>query len=152
MGFIQPRMRIGQGKKGKLYVWRPEEVKKILGEKDGENFNSFYAVLDLGNFEHKTSILNITVPVEEFAKKNDIPVPKLKEILEKGREKLFSEREKRIHPHKDDKILTDWNGLMISSLAYGSQVLGDETYLMAAKTSAALVLNKLPKDGHLFNR
>src|SRR4030066_505858 len=151
-GFHSAEDADSEGEEGKFYVWRPEEGKKILGEKAGENFNSFYAVLDLGNFEHKTSILNITVPVEEFAKKNDIPVPKLKEILEKGREKLFSEREKRIQPHKDDKILTDWNVLMISSLAYGSQVLGDETYLMAAKKSADFVLNKLQKDGKLLKR
>ncbi|HKZ22163.1 MAG TPA: thioredoxin domain-containing protein, partial [candidate division Zixibacteria bacterium] len=68
------------------------------------------------------------------------------------KEKLFSEREKRIHPHKDDKILTDWNGLMISSLAYGSQVLGDETYLTAAKRAADFILNKLQKDGKLLKR
>src|SRR3990172_6151612 len=90
--------------------------------------------------------------LEEFLKKNDMPVPELKKILEKEREKLFQEREKRIHPHKDDKILTDWNGLMISSLACGSQVLGDETYLAAAQKTADFILNKLQKGGKLLKR
>ncbi len=151
-GFFSAEDADSEGEEGKFYVWRPEEIKEILGEKDAEIFNSFFGVTDLGNFENKTSILNVTVPMEEFAKKNDIPLSKLKEILQKGREKLFSEREKRIHPHKDDKILTDWNGLMISSLAYGSQVLGDKAYLTAAQEAAGFILNKLQRDGKLLKR
>ncbi len=151
-GFYSAEDADSEGEEGKFYVWRPEEVKKILGEEEGEIFNSFYGVTDLGNFENKTSILNVTVPMEEFAKKNDVPVVKIKQILEKGKERLFLEREKRIHPHKDDKILTDWNGLMISSLAYGSQVLGDKAYLTAAQRAADFILNKLQKDGKLLKR
>lgn len=151
-GFYSAEDADSEGEEGKFYVWSPEEIKQILGEKEAEVFNSFYGITDLGNFEHKTSILNMSVSLEEFAKKNDMPVPELKKILEKGREKLFSEREKRIHPHKDDKILTDWNGLMISSLACGSQVLGDETYLTAAKKAADFILNKLQKEGKLLKR
>lgn len=151
-GFYSAEDADSEGKEGKFYVWRPEEVKKILGEKDGENFNSFYGVSDLGNFEHKTSILNITTPLEEFAKKNDIQLSKLKQTLDKGKEKLFSERGKRVHPHKDDKILTDWNGLMIASLACGYQVLGDKTYLMAAQKAADFILNTLQKEGKLLKR
>jgi len=151
-GFYSAEDADSEGEEGKFYVWRPEEIKQILAEKEFEVFNSFYAVNDLGNFEHKTSILNITAPPEEFANKNEISLSKLNEILEKGKEKLFSARKKRIHPHKDDKILTDWNGLMISSLAYGSQVLGDQTYLTTAKKAADFILAKLQKDGKLLKR
>ncbi|OGC75121.1 MAG: thioredoxin [candidate division Zixibacteria bacterium RBG_16_40_9] len=151
-GFYSAEDADSEGEEGKFYVWRPEEVKKILGEKDAEIFNSFYGILELGNFENKTSILNVTVPMEEFAKKNEIQLSKLKQILETWREKLFSERGKRIHPHKDDKILTDWNGLMISSLALGYQVLGDKTYLTAAQEAADFILNKIQRDGNLLKR
>lgn len=151
-GFYSAEDADSEGEEGKFYVWRPEEIQKILGEKEGEIFNSFYGITELGNFENQTSILNVNVTMEEFAKKNDIPLDKLQLILEEGKKKLFTQREKKVHPHKDDKILTDWNGLMISSLAYGSQVLGDKAYLTAAQRAADFILNKLQKDGKLLKR
>ena len=66
-------------------------------------------------------------------KKHDIKADKLDKIINESREKLFKARESRIHPLKDDKILTDWNGLMIASLARAGQILNDEEYINAAK-------------------
>jgi len=74
-------------------------------------------------------------------------------FVEKSRQKLFNVREKRIHPLKDDKILTDWNGLMIAALSQGGQVLGDEAYINAAKNAAGFVMKSLrDKKGKLMKR
>ncbi|MDD3473992.1 MAG: thioredoxin domain-containing protein, partial [Syntrophaceae bacterium] len=77
----------------------------------------------------------------------------LEEIFEKIRLKLFTEREKRTHPYKDDKILTDWNGLMIASLAKASQAFGDRNYAQAAMRSADFIIKKMRDEkGRLLHR
>ena len=72
-----------------------------------------------------------------------MPEQLLQNSLEAVRQKLFKVREKRIHPHKDDKILTDWNGLMIAALAKGAQILNEPHYAEAAKNAAAFILKKV---------
>ena len=73
--------------------------------------------------------------------------------LEKMRQKLFDTRDKRVHPLKDDKILTDWNGLMIAAFAKGAQILGDESYANVARKAADFVMENLKdKDGKLLKR
>jgi uncharacterized protein YyaL (SSP411 family) len=73
--------------------------------------------------------------------------------LQRIREKLFTARETRIHPHKDDKILTDWNGLMIAALAYGGKVLHELAYIRAAEKAAEFLLQRLRRpDGRLLHR
>jgi uncharacterized protein YyaL (SSP411 family) len=76
----------------------------------------------------------------------------LREKLEKSRKKLFKERDKRIHPFKDDKILTDWNGLMIAALAKGAQVFDKEEYLHGAIKATDFIFNHMYKEGRLFHR
>jgi uncharacterized protein YyaL (SSP411 family) len=83
----------------------------------------------------------------------DIDESELEDKIERARKKLFEYREKRVHPYKDDKILTDWNGLMIAALARGAQVLGDETYSHAATKAADFILGTLrTDDGRLLHR
>jgi len=71
-------------------------------------------------------------------------------ILSNARSKIFNERVKRIRPHRDDKIITAWNGLMISSMAYGGAVLQEEKYIRAAEQAAKFILNALHKKGRLM--
>ena len=82
-----------------------------------------------------------------------MPLPDLEKAIESARKKLFEARKKRVHPHKDDKVLTDWNGLMIAAFARGAQIFGTETYTDAAKAATEFVLNRLRKpDGRLLHR
>ncbi len=127
-----------EGVEGKFYVWTPAEIEQILGKEDADAFNEYYDVTAGGNFEHK-NILNVPKPDEKLAAR-----------LDKMKPKLLAARAKRIRPGKDDKILTDWNGLMISAMARGHQVLGDERYARAAERAAEFVLTTMrPKGGLL---
>jgi uncharacterized protein YyaL (SSP411 family) len=142
-----------EGVEGKFYVWGPEEIIKILGEEDGELFCDLYDITQEGNFEGE-SIPNLLHHTREgYAKLQNVSVEELEQRLEKCRQKLFDHREKRIHPHKDDKILTSWNGLMIAALAKGAKALQQTKYADAAKSAVEFILQKLRReDGRLLAR
>lgn len=153
-GFYSAEDADSEGEEGKFYVWRPEEINEILGKEDGERFNRIYGITDYGNFEHHKSIPNLVdKSLEQSAQEVGMELDELKQFIEKCRVKLFEVREKRMHPHKDDKILTAWNGLMIAALARGSVVLGDGKYAEAAARAVEFVKNKLLReDGRLLAR
>ncbi|MCI0531603.1 MAG: thioredoxin domain-containing protein, partial [candidate division Zixibacteria bacterium] len=138
-GFYSAEDADSEGKEGTFYLWKPEEIKQVLGEKNGELFCQIFDVTQAGNFEGE-NILHLEKPPEE----------NLTGFISSCKEKLFQARKKRVHPHQDDKILTDWNGLMIGSLAYGYSVLGDPKYLAAAEKAADFVLKNLQKNGRLL--
>jgi len=149
-GFYSAQDADSEGKEGKFYVWKPEEIKKILGEKDARLFCEIFDITKTGNFEEGESILHLEKPQKLLAKLHNLSQQELKEFLKSAKAKLYQEREGRIHPHTDDKILTDWNALMIASLAYGYQVLGEEKYLQAAERSAGFILKNLEHNGRLL--
>ncbi|QKI81428.1 thioredoxin domain-containing protein [Kroppenstedtia eburnea] len=153
-GFYSAEDADSEGEEGKFYVWNPSEVKEVLGEEAGELFCECYDITPHGNFEQKRSIPNrIHSSLEEIADRRGRDVEELREQLEVSREKLFRAREERVHPHKDDKILTSWNGLMIAALAKGARVLGDESYAEAAEKAASFILERLRDEkGRLLAR
>lgn len=132
------------GKEGEFYVWKEEELAKALTAKELEPFKTLYGVRSGGNFEHGNSILHLPEN-QKWETKSD-------PLLQKVHQKLFQIREEREHPHKDDKILTSWNGLMITAMAKGYQVLGDKQYLHAAQKSANFVQERLWQKGALLRR
>ncbi len=140
-----------EGEEGKFYVWRPEEISGILGSEEARIFSGIYGVTDEGNFEHATSILNLSKTIPELVQENP-SVPDLAAKLEKMRQKLFEERAKRPAPYKDDKILTAWNGLMISAFSLAAQVLNEPRYAQAAERAAGFILKNMTKDGRLLRR
>lgn len=149
-GFYSAEDADSEGEEGKFYVWTNDEIVSILGEKDA----AFY--LDTFQFEKAGNFLD-----EATRKKTGTNIPHLREELsgekadrvEELREKLFAAREERIHPFKDDKILTDWNGLMISAFAKAAQVLDDDSYAAAATKATDFVLKTLTDDeGRLLKR
>lgn len=151
-GFYSAEDADSEGEEGKFYVWRPEEIDSVLGVLAGKLFRDFYGVTEGGNFEHATSVLHIQETVEAFAAGHQLDPEKLAKQLKHSREKLFEHRKKRIHPYKDDKILSAWNGLMISALAYGARVLNEPAYLEAASAAADFILGKMTKNGRLLRR
>jgi uncharacterized protein len=146
-GFYSAEDADSEGVEGKFYVWTPKEVKHILGEADGEEYCKHYDITDKGNFE-KYNIPNLIKNTsEEFIPGSE------SDFVESCRKKLFTVREERIHPYKDDKILTSWNGLMIAALAMGGRVLGVEAYTKAAEKAVNFIFTKLVKeDGRLLAR
>lgn len=126
-----------EGEEGKFFVWTPAEIVSALGEEEGKRFNSFYDVSESGNFEGH-NILNIKARPEERAS------------FESQRRKLFEEREKRIKPHRDEKVLTAWNGLMLAAFADAAGALASEEYLAVARSNADFILTELQQDGRLL--
>ena len=134
-------------------MWTPAQVKKCLGEEQGDLFCRFYDITVNGNFEGGKSIPRITLSPKTFAEKEGIDLQHLLERLENAREKLFDNRKNRIHPLKDDKIITAWNGLMIAALAKGAQALEDARYTEAAENAARFIIENLrDPNGRLLRR
>ena len=148
-GFYTAQDADSEGVEGKFFVWTPEEITKVLGAEEAQVFNFYYDVTEHGNFEEK-NILNVRSSLEIAAHQLDIPVNNLNEILERGRNKLFAEREKRIKPFRDEKVLTAWNGLMLATFAEASAILQSEEYLAIAKRNADFILNNLQKNNYLL--
>ncbi len=148
-GFYTAQDADSEGVEGKFFVWTPAEIEEILGDADAPVFNFFYDISEDGNFEEK-NILNVKNSLSETAEVLKIPEEKLKEVLMRGREKLFTEREKRIKPFRDEKVLTAWNGLMLATFAEASAILDNQDYLAIARRNADFILDNLQKDDYLL--
>ncbi len=158
-GFYSAEDADSEGEEGKFYLWIIEEIREILQE-DAELFIKLFNVVVDGNFldESKgmmtgTNILHLKDTVENLQKSDSYRKIDLNDFIGRTRKLLFDERKKRIHPHKDDKILTDWNGLMISAFARASGVFDNDDYKLAAEKAMNFILTKLKnKDGKLVHR
>ena len=148
-GFYSSQDADSEGEEGKFFVWTPDETGAILGEADAQIFNFYYGVSQDGNFEGK-SILNVRFTTEAAAKAFNKTAQEIDEILERSRNKLFEEREKRAKPYRDEKILTAWNGLMLAAFAEASAVFGDHSYLEIAKRNAEFLIKDLEFEGRLL--
>lgn len=141
-GFYSTQDADSEGEEGKFYRWKKSEIVDALGNENGEIFCMHYGVTQGGNFEG-SNILHISVPIEELARKLSRPGEDLLRIVQEGRTKLLQIRQGRIKPGKDEKILTSWNGLMISAFAKGYRITGDNTYLEAARKAVNFIESKL---------
>ncbi len=140
-GFYCAEDADSEGVEGKFYLWREEEIKNVLGEEEGKIFCRYYNITKEGNFEGK-NIPNLVKENLWELEENE----KIKIQLEKSRKKLFEYREERIHPHKDDKILTSWNGLMIAALSRGGSVFQEEKHIQCAQKALDFILKKLVRE------
>ncbi len=128
-----------EGVEGKFYVWTPDEIKEVLGTEEGEKFCQQYDITPEGNFEGK-SIPNL---IRTGYRSGDPLAIK----------QLFIYRDRRVHPFKDDKILTGWNGLMIAALSLGARVLEEPQYAEAAEKAVSFIMENLRReDGRLLAR
>jgi len=131
---------------GAFYVWTKEEIIEVLGAEDAAAFCRHYGVEPSGNAPSESD------PHGEFTGKN-ILIERVEEALDSlstSRAKLFARRAKRPRPHLDDKILTAWNGLMISALAKTGAALSEPSYIEAARKAARFVRENLVADGRLL--
>jgi uncharacterized protein len=148
-GFYSTQDADSEGVEGKFFVWTPQEIEEILGAEDAQIFNFYYDVSEEGNFEGR-NILNVNYTIFEAARALKIPEEKLTEVLERGREKLFAARERRVKPFRDEKVLTAWNGLMLAAFAEGAAILQSAEYLEIARRNADFILENLQRDGYLL--
>jgi len=138
-GFHSAEDADSDGEEGKFYVWTESEIMAVLGAVDGRLFCDYYGVDPRGNFEHQRSVLNVRVKPDEFAARYNYSAASLTEHLGKLRRRLLAHRDRRNRPFKDDKVLTEWNGLMLSALARGSRITDDPRFLQAARRCAAFI-------------
>ncbi|HWQ89706.1 MAG TPA: thioredoxin domain-containing protein, partial [Desulfitobacteriaceae bacterium] len=152
-GFYSAEDADSEGVEGKFYLWSPAEIINLLGSESGEMFMNYYGITPHGNYQGK-NIPNLLNSSKELHDQGyDLNKEQLAMKLEQCRSILFAAREKRIHPHKDDKILTSWNGLMIAALAKGFFITGDRAYMKAAEKSVNFILSTLRQsDGRLLAR
>lgn len=149
-----------EGEEGKFYLWTEKEVRQILDRQESDFIVSVFNIEEEGNFTEQMSgrrtggnILHLGQRLTEIAGRRKISYQDLQKRLETVREKFFAVREKRIRPHKDDKVLTDWNGLMIAALAKGAQAFDEPRYAKAAVGAADFILkNMRTPEGRLLHR
>ncbi|MBM4240661.1 MAG: thioredoxin domain-containing protein [Euryarchaeota archaeon] len=158
-GFYSAEDADSEGVEGKSYLWRKKEIFEVLDEDEAEFIAKIFNIKEEGNFEEEASgiktgdnIPHLKKSKEELAKEFKISEDKIEDKIENARKKLYYYRKKRIHPHKDDKILADWNGLMIAALSKGAQVFGNKKYAIAAKEALDFILNTMCKNNRLLHR
>jgi hypothetical protein len=140
-GFFSAEDADSEGEEGKFYTWTVNEVKEVLGEEGGDRFCSYFDITANGNFEGR-NIPNLIKYPQDFYDY---------EFIKISRQKLFDYRKKRVHPHKDDKIL--WNGLMIAALSICGRILNNKEYVLASEKAIQFIYRKLIReDGRLLAR
>jgi len=149
-----------QGEEGKFSLWTEEEIRQVLPTEEADLIIRVFNVTKEGNFHEEATgkkrgrnILYVKGTLGEIASDLKISERDLRKRLKGARGKLFYAREKRVHPHKDDKILADWNGLMIAALAKGARVLDEPQYAKAAEQALDFILKNMRNpDGRLLHR
>jgi hypothetical protein len=148
-GFHSAEDADSEGEEGKFYVWTRGEIFALLGDEEAEVFCDYYGASDAGNFEGK-NVLHVAEDPAGFARRRDLSDEELEARLAPLRQKLLAARAERARPGKDDKILAAWNGMMVSALAKGYQVLGEPRYREAAERAADFILAEMVRDGVLL--
>ena len=159
-GFHSAEDADSEGEEGRFYVWTTGEVERLLGRGDAELVREVYSLRAGGNFRDEATgertganIFHMRERLEDAAARLEIPVGELGARLENARTALFAAREKRIRPHRDDKILTDWNGLAVAALSRAAAVFGEKRYSDAALGAIEfLEKNLFDEGGGLLHR
>lgn len=149
-----------EGIEGKFYLWKKEEIYAFLPAEEADLICKVYGVSAVGNYNEeisgipaKQNILHLIKPLDEVAHELRLSLHELTARLEISRQILFDKRNERIHPSKDDKVLTDWNGLMIAALSKASRAFGKPEYAQAASRAATFILRRMASDdGSLLHR
>jgi uncharacterized protein YyaL (SSP411 family)/aryl-alcohol dehydrogenase-like predicted oxidoreductase len=149
-GFYSATDADSEGEEGRFFVWTPDEVEAVLGAEDARVFCEYYDVDSRGNWEGH-SILNTSRTGTAIAARVGVEPEELVQRVDAMRARLYEARQARVPPALDDKVLTAWNGLMISAFAEGHRVLGDAALLETANAAARFVLRALRRpDGALL--
>lgn len=154
--FYSTRDADSEGEEGRYYVWTREEIEAALGADEALLFCDYYNISERGNWDDPhapgvtKNILHVTRSMEQVAAAHRISTADLNDRLTAARNALLRVREKRTAPHRDEKILCEWNGLMIASLARSGAVLYESRYIEAAEAAARFILHHQSREGRLL--
>lgn len=149
-GFYSAQDADTEGVEGKYYVWTTAEVIGLLGQEEGNLIDQYFGISDDGNFDGK-NVLHVPKDTERFASDIGARQEELEAVIKRSRKKLLAAREQRVKPHRDEKVVTSWNGLMLHSFAEAACILGREDYRRAAAASADFLLHELRRDDVLMH-
>jgi len=159
-GFFSAEDADSEGAEGKFYLWTKEEVLETLGKKDGEVFCKAFGVLEKGNFKEeatgdavRTNVLHRAMSLEDLTKLLGMQITDLEVLLDHSVKKMLAARAKRVRPSRDDKVLTDWNGLMVVALSKAARAFNETKFTKAAKRAVDFILADMRRqDGRLLHR
>ncbi|MFL6209086.1 MAG: thioredoxin domain-containing protein [Pyrinomonadaceae bacterium] len=149
-GFYSTQDADSEGVEGKFFVWSRAEIMQLLDADDGALVCTYYDVTETGNFEGE-NILNVPRPAAEVAQEAGVSVDNLLATVKCARPILFTAREQRIKPARDEKVLTAWNGMMLGSFAEAAAILDRADYREIAERNASFILTALRRDGGLLH-
>jgi uncharacterized protein len=149
-GFYSTQDADSEGEEGRFFVWSSAEIDQVLGQEDGEIFARIYDVTEMGNFEGK-NILHPVLTVDQAARLFKKTPDQIETLVANAKRKLFEAREKREKPFRDEKIITSWNGLMLSGLAEALKISSKPSFLAAAHRTIDLIFTKLFRNGLLLH-
>jgi len=150
-GFYSSQDADSEGEEGKYFLWTPGEVFALLEDRAAAIICEHLGITGAGNFDGEKSVLHVRRSLEDIAHERRMRVEEVEQIVNEGKKVLLAAREQRVKPLRDEKVLTDWNGLMISSFALAAQVFDDTTYRAAARRAADFVLHQLWRQGRLLH-
>jgi uncharacterized protein YyaL (SSP411 family) len=139
----------GHREEGYFFTWTPAELDEVLGKDRSKVVKAYYAVGSAGNFEGR-NILHTPKTAAEVARFLKIPAARLRTVIEESKELLYQQRNRRQPPLRDEKVLTAWNGLMISAHARAGLILGESIYIDRAVKAANFILQNLYIQGRLY--
>jgi len=140
-----------EGEEGKFYVWKKEEIKKILGT-NAPLFQDYYQMNKAGYWEQDNYILMRDPDIEKISKKYNLSIDEVEEQICKDKQLLMQERDKRIRPGLDDKSLIAWNALMITAYCDAYTAFGAKEYRESAEKAMDFILDKMQKkDSSLYH-
>lgn len=134
-----------EGKEGEFYVWTPAQIRACLSEDDARLFMRAYGVVEGGNFEEGKSAVNILMSPEDLASDLEMTLQEFQKKSKEIRAILLAEREKRVRPGRDEKVLTSWNSLMISGFVAGYKATGSVAYKERAVKATRFIVDNLLK-------
>ena len=151
-GFYATEDADSEGEEGRFYVWNPDQVQEALGdERLSDAVCAYYDVLPGGNFEHRTSILNVPRDADVVAATLGVRLPELHEAVATARARLLEARGRRVRPARDEKILAAWNGLMLDVLSRAAGAFERSDWMEAAKKNGAFLMRHLwQAEGRMF--
>jgi len=149
-GFYATQDADSEGEEGKFFVWTKAEVDALLGEA-ARLFCRYYDITGTGNWEHGNNILHLTVSLDQTAKMFSKPLDEVAASIESSKAVLFAAREQRVKPFRYEKILTSWNGLMLSGMVQAYNVLGDAAALQAVRDTITFLQGHMLRDGRLLS-
>ncbi len=145
-GFYSTQDADSEGEEGKYFVWDPAQFEAVLGAERAAWVAPFFGVGPGGNFEHGKTVLWRPWSVADFAKSRSMEPAAVSAGIDAARRELLAARAQRIAPNRDDKVLADWNGLMIAALARAGAAMGEPRWIDAATAAAAFVKRELWSD------